>query len=253
MDPGYTKRFVSSSMGEPDATGREDDSTEQAEGPLMSRRAAIAGVGMGALAVLGFVVGAGTGGPVSVDETLTAEVSALRDEIKTVQTQTEGLPSAIDADRGLVLAQGSAQDVATLQNDYSHLAPKIAAAGGDPGGLTANTRRGLTPYFAPSVDQSLLEPWYLLASDKDVANGLGIPMSFKSGAQWVAQRPYLVKVDGTIPVTWLAYETHSAEGQEPAVLAWASANYDMTRRTFIDVTTGTTTTGQALRLEVKTP
>jgi hypothetical protein len=37
------------------------------------------------------------------------------------------------------------------------------------------------------------------------------------------------------------------------VLAWARADYDMTRKSFSRVQTGTTTTGEALRQEVKAP
>lgn len=252
--PARKTRFVASQSAE--AASDDDAGTAgrvEAPGALMSRRAAIGGVGMGAAALLLFVVGAGlSGGEASVSEAKAQEVFELREQIRTEQTRADALPQPQDADRGLVTAQSSAEQIAGLQNDYRHLTPSVAAAGGklDPA-ASEPTRRNLTPYFSPEVGQSALEPWYLLASDKDVPAGTGLPMSFDSGFEWVAQRPYSIDESGLIRVTWLAVETRPAEGQEPAVLAWARADYDMTRKTFSEVETGTTTTGEALRQEVK--
>lgn len=252
--PARKTRFVASPSAE--AASDDDAGTAgrvEASGALMSRRAAIGGVGMGAAALLLFVVGAGlSGGEASVSEAKAQEVFELREQIRTEQTRADALPQPQDADRGLVTAQSSAEQIAGLQNDYRHLTPSVAAAGGelDPA-ASEPTRRNLTPYFSPEVGQSALEPWYLLASDKDVPAGTGLPMSFDSGFEWVAQRPYSIDESGLIRVTWLAVETRPAEGQEPAVLAWARADYDMTRKTFSEVETGTTTTGEALRQEVK--
>lgn len=253
--PAFVRRSFTSSQAStadsPQGASPEDGSPQE-QGPLMSRRAAIGGVGMGAAALLCFVLGAGfSGGEATVSDKTATEVFALQERVKAAQTKEESLPEATDAERGLVLAQNSADAVAQLQNDYRHLAPDVAAAGGRLDGSTATTQRNLVPYFAPSVDQSALQPWYLLASDKDVPAGVGIPMSFESGFEWIAQRPYFIDSDSRVRVTWLAVETHPAKGQDPAVLAWARADYDLTRKTLFDVQSGTTATGEALRLEVK--
>jgi hypothetical protein len=222
-------------------------------GPLMSPRAAILGACMGAAALLGLVAAAGFSGQ---EPTLSAakaqEVSALREQIDIAQADAAALPQAADADRGLVTAQASAEQVAQLQNEYRRLTPSVAAASGrlDPAAAEPS-RRNLTPYFSPGAAQRATGPWYLLASDKDVPAGNGIPMSFDSGFEWVAQRPYSIEVDGTIRVTWLAMETRPAAGRPAAVLAWARADFDITRKTFSDVTDGTTTGGESLRQEVE--
>lgn len=254
--PAFVRRsFTSSGASTTESPEGTDGGTgrTQEQGPLMSRRAAISGVGMGAAALLCFVVGAGlSGGEATVSDKTAAEVFVLQERIKAAQTKEESLPAAKDAGRGLVLAQTSADSVAQLQDDYRHLAPEVSAAGGKlDGSSAATTQRNLVPYFAPSVDQSLLQPWYLLASDKDVSAGVGIPMSFDSGFTWIAQRPYFIDADSRVRVTWLAVESHPAQGQTPAVLAWARADYDLTRKTLFDVQTSTTAMGEALRLEVE--
>lgn len=258
VDRGYTKRFVSSTDA-PTLAGGEDSALsvtedEQTEGPLMSRRAAIGGVGMGAAALVCFVLSMGMGGPVGVDQATADTVQTLRDEIRDAQVAKEGIPSATDAERGLVTAQASADQVAQMQNQYRFITAEVADAGGvvDPN-VQQQVQRRLIPYFDPSVDQSALAPWYLLASDAEVPKGTGLAMSFDSGFEWVAQRPYLVSEDSTVKVTWLAVQTNVPEGQEPAVLAWSQAEYDLLRKTFIKLETGTTTTGDALRQEVKAP
>lgn len=251
------KRFVSApstaAVGSEGAQG-SDSGTPQEQGPLMGRGAAIGGVAMGAAALLCFVLAAGfSGGEATVSDETATQVFGLQEQVRALETQTDALPDAKDADRALVTAQTAADEIAQRQNNYSHLTPEIAAAGGvlDPQ-LTLTTLRNLTPYFDPSVSQSSLEPWYLLDSDKNVPSGVGIPMSFKSGFTWVAQRPYTITEDSTIEVTWLAVQTVTAEGEKPAVLAWAKADYDITRKTFSKVRTGTTVIGEALRMEVKT-
>lgn len=246
-------RFVASPTAEPTSNDAGLAEQEEVDGALMSRRAAIGGVCMGAAAVLCFVIGAGlSGGGSAVSASTAREVSGLREQIRVAETTTDALPRAEDADRALVTAQSSAGQIAQLQNDYRHLTPSVAAKGGTlDAAASESTRRNLTPYFSPEVGQPALEPWYLLASDKEVPAGTGIAMSFDSGFKWVAQRPYSIDEDSTIRVTWLAVETRPAQGQTPAVLAWADADYDMTRKTFSDVETGTTTTGEALRQEVK--
>lgn len=257
-------RYVAASAAESTSASSSSEPREEAPGALMSRRAAIGGMCMGAAALLCIVVGTGlvgtgsAGGEAAVSDAPAQEVFDLQERIKTAQRKAEGLPGALDAERGLVTAQSSAEQIAQLQNDYRHLTPSVAAAGGefDVAASEATweaTRRNLTPYFSPEVEPSDLGPWYLLAGDKDVPAGNGIPMSFDSGFEWVARRPYSIEEDSTIRVTWLAVETRPAGGPEPAVLAWARADFDMTRRTFSEVETCTTTTSEAVRQEVKTP
>jgi hypothetical protein len=246
-------RFVASPAAEQTSDGVGLAEHEEVDGALMSRRAAIGGVCMGAAAVLCFVLGAGlSGGESAVSGSTAKEVFELREQIRVAETKADALPRPEDADRALVTAQSSAGQIAQLQNDYRHLTPFVAAKGGTlDAAASESTRRNLTPYFSPEVGQPALEPWYLLASDKEVSAGTGIPMSFDCGFRWVAQRPYSIAEDSTIRVTWLAVETRPVARQTPAVLAWAHADYDMTRKTFSNVETGTTTTGEALRQEVK--
>src|SRR5699024_10229815 len=238
--PSAVTQNQTSSSGESIPAGQEEQDQEPEQGPLMSRRAAIGGVGMGAAALVCFVLGMGSGGPAGVSRETADEVFALQDEIRDVQITEETLPESKDADRGLVTAQTSADQIAKLQNQYRILTGDIAAAGGKiDQGAVQRIQRGLIPYFAPSVDQSALTPWYLLASDKDAPKGTGLAMSFDSGFRWVAQRPYLVSENSTVMVTWLAVQTHAPKGQEPAVLAWSRAEYDLVRKTFINLETGT--------------
>ncbi|MFF1880297.1 hypothetical protein ACFVVC_02345 [Pseudarthrobacter sp. NPDC058196] len=253
--PARKTRFVAAP--DPGAAQADVDPTGDGgePGALMSRRAAIGGVCMGAASLLCFVAGAGlSGAEVTVSHSKSQEIVSLQEQIRTAEVRTGALPQARDADRALVTAQAAAGQIARLQNEYRHLTGSVADNGGTRDQAAAEpTRRNLTPYFTPDVGQAALQPWYLLASDKDVAAGNGIPMSFNSGFEWVAQRPYSVEVDGTVRVTWLAVQTRPAAGQTPAVLAWARADYDMTRKSFSGVQTGTTTTGEALRQEVKAP
>jgi hypothetical protein len=248
----YKKRFITSSVAE--SASDDADAGVRPEAVGMSRRAAIGGVSMGAAALLCLVLAAGfSGGGTAVSGETAQKVSALREQIQLARAKADALPAPKDAERGLVTAEDSADQIATLQNDYRHLTPSVAAAGGKlDANATSSTRRNLVPYFVPSVNQSALDPWYLLASDKDIPSGVGIPMSFDSGFTWVAQRPYTINDDGTARVTWLAVETRPAPGQTAAaVFAWARANFDLTRTTFSNVETGASTTGEALRLEVK--
>ncbi|MFI9629328.1 hypothetical protein [Streptomyces sp. NPDC052042] len=245
----HRKRFTASSD-----TGRAADGTDagkqpRASGALMSRTAAIGGVAMGAAALLCFVLAVGfSGGETPVSEETSRQVFSLREQIRLA----EALPDAKDAERALVMARTSAGQVAALQNDYRYLSPRVAAADGRLGtDAMMTTRRNLIPYFGPTVGRDSLAPWYLLASDKDVPEGIGIPMGFDSGFHWSAQTPFTVNDDGTVPVTWLAVETRPAAEQTPVVLAWARADYDTTRKTFVNLETGVTAPGEELRLEVK--
>jgi hypothetical protein len=246
-------RFTASSGAEPAPEDADAGDRPEGAGVLMSRRAALAGVSMGAAALLCFVLAAGFSGNGSAASGETAqEVSALRKQIQLAREKADGLPAPKDAERGLVTAQESADQIAQLQNDYRYLTPSVAAAGGKlDANATSSTRRNLVPYFVPSVNQSALGPWYLLAGDKDIPSGAGNPMSFASGFTWVAQRPYTINDDGTARVTWLAVDTRPAAGQAAAVFAWARATFDLTRKTFLSVETGATTAGEAMRLEVK--
>ncbi|KOT57105.1 MULTISPECIES: hypothetical protein [Streptomyces] len=245
-------RFVATSASSQEGT----DTAEQPE-PTggLRKHTLVIGVGMGAGALLCFVLSAGfSSGQSTVSSTAAPEASSLQEQIRTVEAKTAALPKPGDAERGLTAALTAAGQVAKLQNDYRFLTPGVAAAGGKLDTATfQSTLHNLIPYFAPSVPQAELKPWYLLASDKAVPVGVGIPMSFDSGFEWVAQVPYLVNDDSTITVTWLAVETRTGAGEEPATLAWARADYDLVRKAFVRIQTGTTATGEALKQEVKAP
>lgn len=220
----------------------------------LGTRTVIVGVVMLVIALLCFVISIGSIGSGSEDQGLEAdshELSALQKDISTTRTAIEALPATKDVDRGLVLALQAATRVAQLQNDYRSLTPAVAEAGGklDPA-LTLSTRQQLTPYFTPSVDSTATNPWYLLADDAERPVGIGIPMSFDSGFEWVADVPTTIEVDGSVPVTWQAVSTTSAKGQEPLVLAWVRADYDITRQTFSQVRSGMTVQGESLAMEV---
>lgn len=228
--------------------GAEDDQQ------LLGTSAVVAGVIMVVIALVIGVLTFGSSGSTDpeMSDADAKEIFDLREEIHTAEARTEELPDSRDAERGLVKALASADRVAALQNDYRHLTPRIEAADGvlDPA-LTAPTHRDLTPLFTPSVDASALDPWYLLASDASVPEAVGIPASFDSGFEWIVATPATVEVDGSIPVTWQAIERHPAKSQDPATLAWATADYDLTDQTFSGVRTGTTVQGAALGAEVE--
>lgn len=233
---------------EPSYEGSEDD--EQ----LLATRTVVAGVIMVVIALVIGVLAFGSSGSTGpeVSRADAKEIFDLREEIHLAEARAEELPESPDAERGLVKAMASADRVAALQNDYRQLTPRIEAADGvlDPV-LVASIRRDLTPLFTPSVGASALDPWYLLASDASVPEAVGIPASFNSGFEWIVAAPTTVEADGMIPVTWQAIERHSAKGQDPAVLAWASADYDLTSQTFSKVRTGMTVQGAARGVEVK--
>ncbi|MFF4409512.1 hypothetical protein [Streptomyces sp. NPDC001404] len=239
------------------ASSREGaDAPEQTEPAGGLRKCTlVAGVSMGVGALLCFVLSAEiSGGHSVVSDRAAPEISALQEQIRITEAKMAALPKADDAERGLTAALTAAGQVAKLQNDYRYLTPSMAADGGRLDTATSeSTLRKLIPYFAPSVHQQDLGPWYLLASDRDVEAGVGIPMSFNSGFEWAAQVPYLVNDDSTITVTWLAMETRTGVGERPAVLAWARADYDLVHKAFVNIQTGTTATGEALKQVVKAP
>lgn len=237
----------------PDGDEPSHESSEDDE-QLLATRAVVTGVIMVVIALVAGVLTFGSSdstGP-EVSRADAKEIFDLREEIHLAEARAEELPEVRDAERGLVKAIASADRVAALQNDYRQLTPRIEAADGvlDPV-LVASTRRDLTPLFTPSVDASALDPWYLLASDASVPEAVGIPASFDSGFEWSVATPATVEVDGMIPVTWQAIERHPVKGQDPAVLAWASADYDLTGQTFSEIRTGMTVQGAARSVEVK--
>lgn len=245
-------RFFATSASSPERADTPEQ-TEPAGG--LCKRTLVACVSMSVGALLCFILSAGfSGGQRAVSDTAAPEISSLQEQIRITEAKTAALPKADDAERGLTAALTAAGQVAKLQNDYRYLTPSVAADGGKLDTATSqSTLRNLIPYFAPSVPQADLGPWYLLASDKDVAAGVGIPMSFNAGFEWIAQVPYLVNDDSTITVTWLAMETRTGAGEKPAVLAWARADYGLVRKAFVNIQTGTTVTGEALRQEMKRP
>ncbi|MEV7953026.1 hypothetical protein [Streptomyces sp. NPDC088141] len=245
-------RFVATSASSQE--GAEAPEQTEPTGSLR-KRTLVVSVSMGVGALLCFVLSAGfSGGQSAASDTAAPEISSLQEQLRTTEAKAASLPKADDAERGLTAALTAAGQVAKLQNDYRFLTPGVAAAGGKLDTTASqSTLRNLIPYFAPSVPQAELEPWYLLASDKDVPAGVGIPMSFNSGFEWVDQVPYLVNDDSTITVTWLAVQIRTGASEKPAVLAWARADYDLVRKAFVNIQTGTTATGEALQQEVKAP
>lgn len=245
-------RRVEAKTGPDEDEPLHEDSEDDEQ--LLATRAVVAGVIMVVIALVVGVLAFGSSGSTSteVSRANAKEIFNLREEIHLAEARAEELPEGRDVERGLVKAMASADRVATLQNDYRQLTPRIEAADGvlDPV-LVASTRRDLTPLFTPSVDASTLDPWYLLASDASVPEAVGIPASFDSGFEWIPSTPATVEVDGVIPVVWQAIERHPAKGQDPAVLAWASADYDLTGQTFSEIRTGMTVQGSARGMEVK--
>jgi hypothetical protein len=242
------RRFVSAGTD----AAVEAQANEEITAKTQRRRAVIITAAIGTVALICFVMAAGfAGGQGTVSEATQAEVFELRDGIQLAEAKTEALPDAAHADRGLISALASADQVAQLQNDYRHLTPMVAADSGslDPD-AAMSTRRNLIPYFAQTEDPAVFTPWHLLAADADVPLGVGIPMSFESGFEWKAQVPSAINDDGTISVVWLALQKYTPEGVQPAVLAWARADYDITRKTFANVKVGTTTIGDDLGQEV---
>lgn len=244
-------RFVATSESSQEGA----DTPERMEPAGSLRKPTLAaGLSMGVGALLCFVLSAGTSdGQSAVRGTAVPKMSSLQEQIRITKAKTAALPKADDAERGLTTALTAAGQVAKLQDDYRYLTPNVAAAGGKLDAATSqSTLRNLIPYFALGTPGDL-GPWYLLAGDKDVPAGVGIPMSFNSGFEWAVQVPYLVNDDGSIAVTWLAMETRTGAGEKPAVLAWARADYDLVRNAFVNIRTGTTATGEALEQEVEAP
>lgn len=227
--------------------------TVQDRVPLrLGRRTIVISLALVLTGLLGVVASAGfapTASPVTEAEQ--AEIFALRERIQTTETDAETMPVTAAAQRALVRAQSASAEVATLQNDYRLLSASVLTNGGKlDSAMTVNVRRALTPYFGNEIDEPLLNPWYLLAADADVPAGTGVPALFDSGFAWTAQTPSTVNLDGSVPVRWLAVETRPSAGQ-PAVLAWAQADYDITRQVFVDVSVGVTAVGDDLCMEVQ--
>lgn len=225
----------------------EEDVPQRTMRPL----AALGGVGMGLATVVCLAIGIVSAGGGSIDTHTAEQVTHVRDQVREIRGQVDDLPSTRDAQRGLDTARQSAEDVARMQNDYRALTPEVVKDDGKPeSGQTDTTSRSLKPYFAPTVDDEVMQPWYLLASDAKVPKGSGLAMGFDSGFRWEAQTPSTVDADGVVRVTWLAKQTRTGKDESSAVLAWRQADYDMNRKTFSDVTGGTTTVGDDLQVEV---
>lgn len=253
-EPFRRRVFVTPSSRQVPPGVEDDEAADQAEPEELGTRTVVVGVVMVVISLVCFVLvigSSGSSGEVRLSDADAKEIFSLREDIKAAEVAAEELPEPKDAERGLVIALQSASRIAKLQNDYRSLTPEVAEADGDlDPAATARTRQELTPYFTPSVDAGVTHPWYLLASDASVAAGIGIPSSFDSGFTWVVDVPTTIGTDGLVPVTWRAIETNPGEGQEPAVLAWVSADYDITRSTFSDIRQGTTVQGAARELEV---
>jgi hypothetical protein len=93
--PVRKTRFVAA----PDAGAAPGDADPTGDGnvpgALMSRRAAIGGVCMGAAALLCFLAGAGlSGGEATVSHDKAQQIVSLREQIRTAEVRTDALPEA---------------------------------------------------------------------------------------------------------------------------------------------------------------
>lgn len=253
-EPTTRQRFVLSGGSGSGSSNPESDPVEpEATGHRLTRRSGLLAAGTAVVAVAVLVLAAGfAGGTGQVRAADEKKAFSLREQIKQVESRADSLPESKDAQRGLTRAFEQAEQVERLQNDYRSLTPEATGAGGRlPGERTAGMRRNLVPLFAPSEDATAVEPWYLMARDKDADLGVGTPADFDSDFEWETQVPATVSDEGTIVVVWLAKERASATDADPRVLAWTRAEYDLDRQVFFDVETATTTPGEALALEVK--
>lgn len=252
------KRFESSLVPAPELEVVEETPKKQSPWTRLvtSRRyTTIVSAGLLVAALGGFIGAAqisSAKGSAEVSATDTQRIFELQSQIQSTRAKTSGLPDARTGERSLVTALQASNDVAALQNDYRILAGKVDEDGRLAGEETFAGSRGLSPYFVQSIDEKVLQPWYLLSSDATVPVGTGLAQDFRSGFTWVAQVPHGIDESGRVNVTWLALQTSPPAGQSPQVLAWAQADYDIVRRVFLDVRFGTSVQGEQQRLQVVT-
>lgn len=247
--PVAVRRFVSSATATPAVT--ESVSPLEQSPRLLSRRAAWTAGGFGFATVACLVLALGvTGGDTPPSLALQQEQIALQEAISAAESSQAALPTTADAQRGLKVALESAHEVAALQNQYRYLTGELISTGALNTEKATLIRQRLSPLFATQISIDELGPWYLLEADKHVPLGTGLPQSFDSGFVWVPQVPMEFTADGRIPVIWVAVQTRSAEGATPAVLAWATAEFDPQRKVFTAIDVGVTVTGASLGVEV---
>lgn len=257
FEPIPDQALESEALSEQDAAAEHGTKLGSFGRAVLSRRWALTlGTTMLVAGVGGFAGAAqisSSKGSAEVSEADARRIFHLQSQIQATQSKELGLPDVVTSERGLVTALQAGTNVATLQNDYRILSREVGRDGRLEQGLLMGTVRDLSPYFATSTDDRSVQPWYLLASDASVPEGTGIPRDFRSGFTWVAQAPYGIDENGRVNVTWLALESDLPAGQSPQVLAWAQADYDVVRKVFLDVRTGTSAQGEQRRLEVSLP
>lgn len=219
-------------------------------GPLFSRKQLIAAavplvMAIGLFAAGGVIEG---GRPeVGPTQEQKSVLFSLQDESREYEALTAGLPKAYDVERALLSSREAAQQVASLQESYGFFTQRVAESGGKlEQGTGAGVSRDLSPYFGQKSVEVGKSPWYLLESDAERGEGSGLVKTFTSGYTWSPLDPQIVDPSGRVGMTWVATERWAPKGQEPRILAWASAEYDVLRRTFEDLKVAHTQTGQAL-------
>lgn len=214
--------------------------------PILAVSASLAALGL--LALL-----ASTGFATEVDPVIEqAQHTAIELNIQTelAGKQAAGLPEASKAMASITSAKAAATSVARWQNEYSVAVPRMVADKGVLSDeLAESSRRGLTSLFSLNVDDTALEPWYLLASDASVPSGSLVPTLFSSGVSWEANEVTQVNIDGSVPVTWVAYDRPDHQ----KMLAWAHGDFDTRQQVFTNLTIGTTSSGASLELEWSLP
>lgn len=173
--------------------------------PAVGTPTIVAAAIMVTLGIMALLIGStGSPAPVTASDADQQATLVLQERIAAATGDDESLPTPDEAARGLVLARGAAGSVARLQN-------------------TGTTSRDLLPYFDTTVPRRLVDTWYT-------------PGRTAGPATWTASRPVSVNADGTVPVTW----TLTRGG---TLLAWADADYDITRQVFTGLGVHTTLAG----------
>lgn len=173
--------------------------------PAVGTPTIVAAAIMITLGIMALLIGStGSPAPITASDADQQATLILQERIAAATGDDESLPTPDEAARGLVLARGAAGSVARLQN-------------------TGTTSRDLLPYFDTTVPRRLVDAWYT-------------PGRTAGPAVWTASRPMGVNTDGTIPVTW----TLTRGG---TLLAWADADYDITRQVFTGLGVHTTLAG----------
>lgn len=245
VDQGFVRRrfeaSASASTAEPGVS--ESEGTERVSKGL-TKPLLIAGCSMLAIGLISLVASAGfSTEPDPVIAQAQKDAISLQAEAETARMQMESLPDRPSALSALSQAKVAGQAVADLQNGYAVATRSIAEHDGVlESEMAEDASRGLSSLFAVGIDESVLQPWYLLESDASVPVGSDIPELFSSGVRWEVLDTTEISLDGNVPVTWVAYDRPG----RTEVLAWATGTYDRRAQVFTSVQIGTTMTGAGL-------